>query len=145
MKTYVTLALAILTQAVGNVCLSKGMKELPSASAIDLHSLSALFSQAVQNPILWVGTVLLIVFFLLFAAVLSWADLTFVLPVISAEVIVNVAGRDEVVFADLGRALFDAYPGPRRLWLDMRATHNGIDWRPGLARWREMVEFLLGR
>jgi pimeloyl-ACP methyl ester carboxylesterase len=53
-----------------------------------------------------------------------------------------VAGRDEVVFADLGQALFDAYPGPKRLWLDPDATHNGLDWRPGLARWREMVEFL---
>ena len=91
MKTYVALALAILTQAVGNVCLSKGMKELPSADAIDVHALLALFSQAIQSPILWVGTALLIAFFLLFAAVLSWADLTFVLPVISAEVIVNVA------------------------------------------------------
>src|SRR4030042_737506 len=91
MKTYVALAFAILTQAVGNVCLSKGMKELPSADSIDVHHLLVLFSQAVQSPIIWVGTVLLIVFFLLFAAVLSWADLTFVLPVISAEVIVNVA------------------------------------------------------
>jgi uncharacterized protein len=56
-----------------------------------------------------------------------------------------VAGRDEVVFADLGRALFDAYPGPKRLWVDERATHNGLDWRPGLARWREMIEFLAPR
>ncbi len=91
MKTYVALALAILTQAVGNVCLSKGMKGLPSPDAIDAHTLLTLFSQALQSPILWVGTALLIVFFILFATVLSWADLTFVLPVISAEVIVNVS------------------------------------------------------
>jgi pimeloyl-ACP methyl ester carboxylesterase len=56
-----------------------------------------------------------------------------------------VAGRDEVVFADLGRALFDAYPGRKRLWTEERATHNGLDWRPGLARWREIVEFLARR
>ena len=91
MKTYVALALAILAQAIGNVCLSKGMKELPSAASIDVHTLVAIFSQAVQSPVIWAGTALLIAFFLLFAAVLSWADLTFVLPVISAEVIVNVA------------------------------------------------------
>jgi pimeloyl-ACP methyl ester carboxylesterase len=53
-----------------------------------------------------------------------------------------VAGRDEVVFRDLGEALFDAYPGPKRLWLDADATHNGVDWRPALGRWREVVEFL---
>ncbi len=56
-----------------------------------------------------------------------------------------VAGRDEVVFADLGRALFDAYPGSKRLWVQEGATHNGLDWRPGLARWREMVGFLAAR
>jgi hypothetical protein len=51
-----------------------------------------------------------------------------------------VAGRDEVVFADLGRALFEAYPGPKRLWEDERAGHNTLDWSPGLPRWREMIE-----
>lgn len=55
-----------------------------------------------------------------------------------------VAGRDEVVFADLGVALHDAYPGPKRMWVDPDATHNAVDWRPALGRWRELVEFLAG-
>lgn len=55
-----------------------------------------------------------------------------------------VAGRDEVVFADLGVALHDAYAGPKRMWVDPGATHNAVDWRPELARWRELVEFLAG-
>jgi pimeloyl-ACP methyl ester carboxylesterase len=53
-----------------------------------------------------------------------------------------VAGRDEVVFPELGVALHDAYPGPRRLWVDPEATHNTVDWRPAAPRWREIVEFL---
>ncbi len=53
-----------------------------------------------------------------------------------------VAGRDEIVFADLGVALHDAYPGRKAMWVDEGATHNGLDWRPGLARWRELIEFL---
>jgi pimeloyl-ACP methyl ester carboxylesterase len=56
-----------------------------------------------------------------------------------------VAGRDEVVFPDLGLALHDAYPGRKAMWVEERATHNGLDWRPGLARWREIVEFLTAR
>ena len=48
------------------------------------------------------------------------------------------------MFADLGRALFDAYPGPKALWEDPAATHNGLDWRPALDRWREMLVFALG-
>ena len=64
------------------------------------------------------------------------------LPRYGGRVAFLVAGRDEVVFADLGRALYEAYPGPKRLWLDERATHNGVDWNPSIARWREMIEFL---
>jgi len=55
-----------------------------------------------------------------------------------------VAGRDEVVFPDLGLALFDARHGPKRLWLDPAAGHNSLDYDPRLPRWREMLSFLLG-
>ena len=86
MKTYGVLALAIVAQAVGNVCLSKGMKGVSSAV-----STSAFVSQAATSPAIWIGTALLLLFFLLFAAVLSYADLSFVVPAISIEVVVNVA------------------------------------------------------
>ncbi len=86
MRTYGVLALAIFAQAVGNVCLSKGMKGVSLA-----NSVSAIFSQAAKSPTIWIGTALLLLFFLLFAAVLSYADLSFVVPTISVEVVVNVA------------------------------------------------------
>jgi pimeloyl-ACP methyl ester carboxylesterase len=54
-----------------------------------------------------------------------------------------VAGRDEVVFPDLGLALHEARRGPKRLWLDPEAGHNSLDYDPRLPRWREMLEFLL--
>ena len=50
----------------------------------------ALLPRAVESPTLWLGTALLIVSFLLFAAALSWADLSFVVPAVSMEVVVNV-------------------------------------------------------
>lgn len=55
-----------------------------------------------------------------------------------------VAGRDEVVFPDLSRSLFDGFPGKKRLWLEEDAGHNTLDYDPRLPRWREMVAFLLG-
>ncbi len=55
-----------------------------------------------------------------------------------------VAGRDEVVFPDLGRALFDAYPGAKRLWVEEGAGHNDLAYDPRDGRWRDMVGFLLG-
>ena len=71
------------------------------------------------------------------------ADLA--LPRYGGRVAFLVAGADEIVFADLGRALHDAYPGPKRLWVDEGASHNGVDWDPALPRFREMLAFVLGR
>jgi drug/metabolite transporter (DMT)-like permease len=62
---------------------------------------SIFLARAVESPTLWFGTVLLIVSFVCFAAALSWADLSFVVPAVSAEVVVNVVFAnyflDEVV------------------------------------------------
>lgn len=55
-----------------------------------------------------------------------------------------VAGRDEVVFPDLGRSLHEGYAGPKRLWVDETAGHNSLDVAPHLARWGEMAVFALG-
>lgn len=54
-----------------------------------------------------------------------------------------VAERDEVVFADLGRALFHEYPGKKRLWLEEGEGHNTVHYDPRDPRWGEMVAFLL--
>jgi drug/metabolite transporter (DMT)-like permease len=91
MRTYIILTLGIFAQATGNVFLSKEMKHIALAvQAID-SSFLVLFFSAFENPVVWMGTGLLIISFLLFVAALSLADLSFVLPVVSIEVIVNVA------------------------------------------------------
>ena len=53
-----------------------------------------------------------------------------------------VAGRDEVVFADLGLELFRARTGPKRLWVEEAARHNEVPYDPGHERWREVLRFL---
>lgn len=87
MKTILFLALAVIVQAAGNVCLSLGMRQFAAASGSwpDL----ALF--ALTNPWLWAGAAGLASFTLLFTLVLSWTDLSLALPVISVEIVVNVA------------------------------------------------------
>ena len=60
------------------------MKEIGSSNWL------VLLSRAFESPTLWVGTALLTVSFVLFASALSWADLSFVVPAVSMEVVVNV-------------------------------------------------------
>jgi pimeloyl-ACP methyl ester carboxylesterase len=54
-----------------------------------------------------------------------------------------VAGDDEVVFADLGLALHDAYAGPKRLWVQPGRGHNSVTYERRDPMWRQMVEGLL--
>ncbi|HXG91993.1 MAG TPA: EamA family transporter [Blastocatellia bacterium] len=87
MKTAAVLILAIIAQAIGNVCLTKGMKTITSDGA----TLLQIIASGLQSPTLWVGTVFLIAFFILYSAALSWADLSFVLPATAFGYVVNVA------------------------------------------------------
>jgi len=83
-KTILVLILTIFAQATGNVFLSMRMKEIGS------NDWSILFVRAVESPTFWFGTALLIVSFIFFVTALSWADLSFVVPAVAAEVVVNV-------------------------------------------------------
>lgn len=88
MKTATVLIIAIISQAIGNVYLTKAMKAVTTAGSDDLMSTAL---RAAGNPTLWLGTALLIVFFALYSAALSWADLSFVLPATAFGYVLNVA------------------------------------------------------
>jgi len=85
------LGIAILSQAIGNVLLSQGMKSVSEVGSMISGDWVAVFLQIVDTPSIPFGVGFLIIFFVLFATSLSRADLSFVLPAISSEVIVNVA------------------------------------------------------
>jgi drug/metabolite transporter (DMT)-like permease len=94
MKTAVVLITAIVAQALGDVCLTKGMKAISSLETANSETFSQVAHialQAIQSPMVWIGTLLLIVFFSLFSAALSWADLSFVLPATAFGYVLNVA------------------------------------------------------
>lgn len=71
--------------------LSFGMKSL--AAVIDAHpgEWALIGLAAVGSPFLIAGVALLAVFFVLFAYLLSHLDLTIAMPIVSFEVVLNVA------------------------------------------------------
>jgi drug/metabolite transporter (DMT)-like permease len=89
-KTRVFTAIVIATNVLGNSFLSRGMQ-----SVGELVSLSPVpYIRALSNPWVALGTSLLIVWLLSTMALLSWADLSYVLPVTSmAYVLVALVGR----------------------------------------------------
>ena len=89
-KTRIFTAIVVLTNVLGNSFLSRGMQ-----SVGELLSLSPIpYIRALFNPWVAVGVSLLILWLLSHMALLSWADLSYVLPVTSiAYVLVALVGR----------------------------------------------------
>lgn len=79
-KTVVVMLLAVTAGTVGDLLLTKGMKELGDLSAMNLRGILSAAYQALTSPKLVVGTAMLAIFFFLWLAVLSWEDLTVALP-----------------------------------------------------------------
>src|SRR3954452_7945839 len=91
MRTAILLTLALALQALGNVSLSKGMKTFGLSAMDDAGYWPTLIISAATNPFIWLWMALLLVVVLLLSIVLSWADLSLVLPVTSVEIVLNVA------------------------------------------------------
>ena len=81
MKTLIVLFTAICAQTLGDVSLKYGMKSIGEVSTLDPVELFNIGLQVFTNPYIWLGILLLGLFFGLYLAALSWADLSFVLPI----------------------------------------------------------------
>ncbi len=80
LKTYVMILLMILFGATGDVLLGKGMKETGGVALTSLQSIFDGLKRGFQNDFVWLGLLSLIIFFVCYLLVLSWADYSFVSP-----------------------------------------------------------------
>jgi uncharacterized membrane protein len=79
LKTRILTLIVILSNVLGNLALSLGMK---AQMAMELPTLR-LYVRAFLSPMVIIGIALLIVWLLSRMALMSWADLSFILPVTS--------------------------------------------------------------
>ncbi len=83
-KTRMFAAIVILSNALGNYFVTRGMKGLPSQVSSPLGLMRALFT-----PWVALGVCLLVLWLLSRITFLSWADLSYVLPVTSLGYVAN--------------------------------------------------------
>jgi drug/metabolite transporter (DMT)-like permease len=80
LKTYLLIAVMVIAGPLGNVLLGKGMKHVGELAIWPplqlLHTASTIFASAS----IWLGIGSLIIFFVAYMLVLSWADYSFVQP-----------------------------------------------------------------
>src|SRR3954469_24796517 len=84
LRKLITLAGVSFFAAIGDVLLSRGMKQV---GAVTLGNLDVLI-RAIFNPWIGLGIIFLIAFFVSYLSALSFADLTYVLPATSVSYVV---------------------------------------------------------
>ena len=89
MKTLVVLFIAICAQTYGDVCLTRGMKSVGEVNTLDSVELFQIGIEVFTTTDIWLGIVALSIFFGLYLVALSWADLSFVLPVTAFGYVLN--------------------------------------------------------
>ncbi len=79
-KTYVLIALMVLFGALGDILLSKGMRQIGRVSLSSARLVSATMVETFTSRLIWAGIACLLGFFICYIVVLSWADYSFVSP-----------------------------------------------------------------
>jgi drug/metabolite transporter (DMT)-like permease len=80
LKTYVLIFFMVLFAPLGNVLLSKGMKEVGSAKDWAPVDMLPILAKILTSPYIWLGIACLLAFFVAYMLVLTWADYSYVQP-----------------------------------------------------------------
>jgi drug/metabolite transporter (DMT)-like permease len=79
-KTLAVLLVAIILVSFGDMLLAQGMKKIGAVTSCTPGALFQLGLQIFSNSSIIIGIICLAGFFFLWLAILSWCDLSFVLP-----------------------------------------------------------------
>ena len=74
------MSLAAIAGVLGDLFLSKGMKDIGDVSALNANTIWPFILKVMSCPKIWIGTTCLATFFFIWLSVLSWAQLSFALP-----------------------------------------------------------------
>src|SRR5262245_2174526 len=97
MKTALALSIIIFASALGDVLIAKGMKRVGEITTLRLRALAVIGKSMVCNAAFLLGLLCLMISFGAFLAVLSWADLSFVVPATSLSFVVATFGAKWVL------------------------------------------------
>jgi drug/metabolite transporter (DMT)-like permease len=80
-KTIILLILVPIFGSLGNVSLGKGMRGVGEIQNLSVPSLAVYLPKILSSGWIWLGIGSLLVFFVSYLLVLSWADYSYVMPV----------------------------------------------------------------
>jgi len=92
MKIWIAILVLVLVDSTGTLLVAQGMKQVGEISTLQPRKLLRIASGIVNNPIMWIGFVFQASTFFLFLTLLSWANLSLVIPLVSVGYIINILG-----------------------------------------------------
>src|SRR3954471_20069265 len=79
-RTLALTTLAVLLNAIGNVLLKIGMQRVGEITSFSAGALGAAAWQASATGMIWLGMAVLLLFFVCYLVLLSWADYSYIQP-----------------------------------------------------------------
>ena len=92
MSTALMIALVVLGGSIGDVFITKGMKQVGEIATLDARALLRIAGQTLMNRWFLAGVFFMALSFFSFIAVLSWAELSLVLPATSVSFVITTIG-----------------------------------------------------
>ena len=89
MKKFILLSLLALTQVLGDICLSRGMKQFGEIAAFTPSIIVQVLIHLFTNPWIWLGVAILIISLSLYLTAISRLDLSYVLPIHASTYVLN--------------------------------------------------------
>lgn len=86
---FLVLSVALVTEAAGLVCLRKGMMQVGEVATFNVKGLFAIFLKMVTNKMVVLGVFFDAVYFGLFLTLISWRELSFILPLTALGYLVS--------------------------------------------------------
>jgi len=103
MTTALMVAIIVLSNAAGDIFITRGMKRVGEVSTLNLGELLRIAGRVLTNRDFLLGILCLAVSFFAFLAVLSWADLSFVVPATSVVYVVSILGAKFILKEKINR------------------------------------------
>jgi len=82
----------VLVDSLGTLLIARGMKQVGEISTLQPRKLLGIARRLVKNHLLWIGFLFQASTFFLFLTLLSWANLSLVIPMASLGYVVNILG-----------------------------------------------------
>lgn len=89
MKKFILLLVLSLSQVLGDIGLSRGMKQFGELKTINPSILLDLLGYAITNPWIWLGVGFLVSSLIFYLTAISRLDLSYVLPIHSSSYVLN--------------------------------------------------------